>query len=345
MNVNAELDLNIIVNKLIGNTYGVVFLCLIGVFIIIVVSIYFIAKSGFLTEVRAFLEYKIKNESNKIKNKEDIMNEPAINYIKEDIQYHNNVEKLQKYLNFKHPDIDLLCYIISCRNKKAAIQYFQASSSCLTKDRNLKKYILKKEYSNHRIKVLYWIGTIQYFGLIAASLFPTYWVFYILWTTNENINNLPPVFFGLQFILSIVAIGIAFILLGFFLKPWKAKQFLKLEKVKSPNNNDIGTLDDIFKVNKILKLYLVINRPEGDSLSTFEKEVLDNMVKKNIYKYQKIVELGEGEFISLTQGLMDEIVLAAKYGYIEYKSQNDQGYTFIKSIHPSALNEPASKVI
>ena len=46
------------------------------------------------------------------------MNEPAINYIKEDIQYHNNVEKLQKYLNFKHTDIDLLCYIISCRNKR-----------------------------------------------------------------------------------------------------------------------------------------------------------------------------------------------------------------------------------
>ncbi|MDC5474603.1 DUF4747 domain-containing protein, partial [Acinetobacter baumannii] len=85
MNVNAELDLNIIVNKLIGNAYGVFFLCLIGIFIILVVSIYFIAKSGFLNEVRAFLEYKIKNESNKIKNKEDIMNEPAINYIKEDI--------------------------------------------------------------------------------------------------------------------------------------------------------------------------------------------------------------------------------------------------------------------
>ncbi|KAA8733895.1 hypothetical protein F4V57_07545 [Acinetobacter qingfengensis] len=135
-------------------------------------------------------------------------------------------------MKFKHYDIDLLFYIISCRNKKAAIKYYESAGSCLEKDQTTKKYKLKSKYTDGSVKVMYWIGTIQYFVFVFASLFPTFWVFYIAWTTGESLKDLPNIFFGLQFLLSIIAITIGLCFLSPLLKPWKAKQFLELEKVK-----------------------------------------------------------------------------------------------------------------
>ncbi|OUY08723.1 hypothetical protein [Acinetobacter populi] len=232
MSINAELDLNAIIEKLLNDTYGLIFLCIIIFLVILTVFVYFIAKSGLISEIKNYLEYRNKSEQDRLKNQNDLLAMASFKPIENELKYHFDIERIQKYLKFKHSDMDLIFYIISCRNKKAAIKYYESSSSCLEKDLITKRYILKKIYKNWVVSTLYWLGTILYFGLVFASLFPTIWVFQIAWTTGENLNDLPNVFFAFQFLLSIIAIVVGLFILSPLLKPWKAKQFLELEKVK-----------------------------------------------------------------------------------------------------------------
>ncbi|MND72387.1 hypothetical protein D3C80_639350 [compost metagenome] len=59
-NFNTDLDLNNIASIILGSTYGLEFICVLLVIFVLVASIYFIAKSGFISSLREHSEHRIK---------------------------------------------------------------------------------------------------------------------------------------------------------------------------------------------------------------------------------------------------------------------------------------------
>ncbi|MGD9699298.1 MULTISPECIES: hypothetical protein [unclassified Acinetobacter] len=57
-NLNAELNLNQFALKILESAYGLEFTCVIIFLIVVVASIYFIAKSGVITGLREFSEHR-----------------------------------------------------------------------------------------------------------------------------------------------------------------------------------------------------------------------------------------------------------------------------------------------
>lgn len=117
----------------------------------------------------------------------------------------------------------------------------------------------------------------------------------------------------------------------------------KFKRIETSLVYEVDTIDNIREIKTLMRLNLVINRPEGVDLDTSEKAILKDMEDQNIYKYQKIIESEKGEYISLNDDIKKEMNVAAKFGHVEYKAQNEQGYVVVKSTsntHPLIIREP-----
>ncbi|MOA06633.1 hypothetical protein D3C78_1262840 [compost metagenome] len=117
----------------------------------------------------------------------------------------------------------------------------------------------------------------------------------------------------------------------------------KFKRVETSLVYDIDTIENILKIKSLMRLHLVVNRPEGADLNAFELAVLQDMSSQNIFKYQKIIEVEKGDFISLSQDFKNEMNVAAKFGHVEYKAHNEHGYVVVKSTsntHPLIIREP-----
>ena len=231
-NINADVDLNPLLQRIVESSGGLIFCSAVIIILVFVIAIYFIAKSGVINSIREHQEYKVKRANDEIKYQEELLKDDSFKKYKHKIQYNLDVARLGKLLKYKHPDKDLLEYMYSCKNSKLAIQYYESSKFQLEKDDVTHLYKLKKYFPNWLIKTLNYIGTGIYFILTFGSFAPTFYFFYYTSKTNENIKDLPLNFYIAQLLLFFICFILALSILSLFIKPWKAKKFLELEKIE-----------------------------------------------------------------------------------------------------------------
>lgn len=233
MAMNAELDLSPIIPYLLKSTYGVIFLCVLVFFASIIFGVYLLIKSGLLTSIRELHEFKSSKIDAHIKTQKELLIDPDFSGCKDEIAYNLKLAKLEKLLNYKHHDLDLLLYILSCKNNKLAIFYYESSKRYLEKDELSKKFKLKKYCKKWLINTLNVVATILYFGICIGSLYPIAFVYYSYLMKGESIKNIPSSFFLSQFFLFVICVILALMILTPLVRPWKAQKFLELEKISS----------------------------------------------------------------------------------------------------------------
>lgn len=238
-NINAELNLNSLLEQLLDNPYGLFTICLIIGLIIIISAIFFLAKSGILSTIREHQEYKMRRIKDEIKDQEEMLVDESFKQYRHQIRYHLDVAKLNKLLKYSHFDKDLLEYILSCKNSRLAIFYYESSNFYLEKDSETKQFKLKKYCSNRLVNWLNGLGTFLYFGISLGSLSPIIYTMFLFLRAGESLSKIPNSFFLSQLFLFVVSIILGLMLMAPLVKPWKAKQFLELEKIE----NDLANAD------------------------------------------------------------------------------------------------------
>ncbi|ENX36812.1 hypothetical protein F889_00063 [Acinetobacter colistiniresistens] len=74
-NLNSELNLTPLLERIIDNPYGVI-VCSIVLFLVLVVAIvFFIAKSGILSSIREHQDHKIQRINDEIKDQEKLLDD------------------------------------------------------------------------------------------------------------------------------------------------------------------------------------------------------------------------------------------------------------------------------
>ncbi|MCH7303503.1 hypothetical protein NDN11_15295 [Acinetobacter sp. C26M] len=237
-NLNSELNLTPLLERIIDNPYGVI-ICSSVLFLVLVVAIvFFVAKSGILSSIREHQDHKIQRINDEIKDQEKLLSDASFEKYKNQIQYHLDVSKLNKLLKYSHHDKDLLEYILSCENKNLAIFYYKKASFYLEKDQTTQKFKLKSFCKDWLVNSLNVAGTIIYFSIGFGSLLPMAYIAFMCIKAGVGLNQVPFSFFVSQFILFIACLLLALMILKPMVKPWQAKKFLELEKVKNNSTND-----------------------------------------------------------------------------------------------------------
>lgn len=231
VNLNSELNLTPVLEKILNNPYGLIAICIVVGLILIIAFVFFIARSGIVGSIREHQEYKVRKIKDEIRDQEELLKDDSFIKYKDQIQYHLDVAKLNKLLKYSHHDKDLLEYILSCQDSRRAIFYYESSNFFLEKDNETKQFKLKGYCRNWLVNGLNKIGTIIYFGVSLGSLSPMIYVFYLCIREGESLNKIPNSFFVSQFFLFLISLVLALMLLNPLVKPWKAKQFLELEKI------------------------------------------------------------------------------------------------------------------
>lgn len=230
-NLNAELNLNQFAVKILESTYGLEFTYVIIFLIVVVASIYFIAKSGVITGLREFSEHKRRKRNEQINEQENLLIGDTLLEFSDELKYHLKVSKLANYLNIKNKDIDLLKYILSCRDKDKAVRLYKIGKEYLEKDEESHNYKLKKKYTLKRIKLCGYWGTILYILINIFGSSPYLVVTYLRFnyrersfTVSNDLNFLMFFFFMIFFVISMFV-------LWHYLRPEAAKNFLEMEKI------------------------------------------------------------------------------------------------------------------
>ncbi|MDR6540145.1 dipeptide/tripeptide permease [Acinetobacter bereziniae] len=236
-NITGELDITQILLKILEKTYGFEVIYAIIIVGTIVASTYFITKSGLITGIRDYSEHRRKKRNEQISEQEKLLDDIFLKEYSNELSYHVKVSKLENYLNINNKDLDLLTYILSCRDRLRAVNLYKKGKDYLEKDKETKKYKLKSKYTPKRLRLHSYLGTVFYFAINFVGAAP-----YIILTYLRNIYklkslevsyNIDLMFFG--FFISVFIFSL-YVLWG-FLKPEAAQNFLKLEKI-SPENNE-----------------------------------------------------------------------------------------------------------
>lgn len=235
-NLNTELNLGPVLEKILENPYGLFAICLVLGLILVIALVFFLAKSGILSSIREYQEYKARKIKDEIKDQEELLKDESFKKYKNQIQYHIDVTKLNELLKYSHHDKDLLEYILSCKDSRLAIFYYESSKFYLEKDNEIKQFKLKKYCTDKFVKWLNGLGTFIYFGISLGSLSPMIYVFYSCIKAGESLKQIPISFFVSQFLLFIICLVLALMLLSPLVKPWKAKRFLELEKIEQESD-------------------------------------------------------------------------------------------------------------
>lgn len=235
MGINATFDLNKFIDQYINFNSGISFFNALFIIFIIILAFYFIGKSGLLSGLREHSEYKRKKIKYTIEDQEELLKDESLKDFKKYLEYHLKVTKLGNYLKFKENDIDLLKYIISCRNKNKAIRLYSFGQKYIEKDNS--KFRLKKGLTDVKVKKSALIGNILYFSIAIFGSLP---ILTCLFTPvfHPELKELiaqklemPSIIFFFVFLF------IAMLILWKYLKPEAAQNFLELEKI-SPENNE-----------------------------------------------------------------------------------------------------------
>jgi hypothetical protein len=76
-NINAELNLNLLLQRIIESPGGLVLCSAVILILVFVVAIYFIAKSGVINSIREHQEYKVKRVNDEIKYQEELLKDDS----------------------------------------------------------------------------------------------------------------------------------------------------------------------------------------------------------------------------------------------------------------------------
>ncbi len=248
-NVDAKVDFTAILSEIMKSEYGLVFICSLLFIIVLAAFLYMFGKSGIISHFKVYSEYSNKKYLREIEQKEDLLNDEALSEFKGDMEYHIKVSKLENFLKFKNKDIDLLKYIISCRDSQRAIRLYKKGCEYLEKDKETKTYKLKPKYTKESIELQEKRTPYMYFGIngigglpiflnLISSLFPE--------LISFNFNVLESIsFFIVFFIISLVFTFRT-------LKPFAALYFLEIEKIdESQQERNIAKNPVLVKENKV----------------------------------------------------------------------------------------------
>ncbi len=230
-NITGELDITQILLKILEQTYGFEVLYTIIIVGTIVASTYFIAKSGLITGIRDYSEHRRKKRNEQIAEQEMLLEDKFLKKYTKELDYHVKVAKLENYLNIKNKDLDLLTYILSCRNRLKAVSLYKKGKDYLEKDKVTKQYKLKSKYTPKRLKLYSYWGTFIYFAINFVGAGPYILLTYLRYIYKkegtEISYNVDLILFG--FFIAVFLFSL-YVLWG-FLKPEAAQNFLKLEKI------------------------------------------------------------------------------------------------------------------
>ena len=173
MSINASVDINSVVTKIQNSAYGIEFICVITTIIVLVTCIYFLAQTGIFSGIRDFSDHRRKKRNEIIADQEKLLEDEFLKEYSSELEYHIKAEKLSNYLNLNNKDLDLLTYILSCRNKERAVRLYKLGQDYLEKDEEVGLYKLKPKYTEKRVNIHFWVGTVLYvlINLFGASPF------------------------------------------------------------------------------------------------------------------------------------------------------------------------------
>lgn len=224
-----NFDLNKFIDQHVDFGSGLSSFNILFFVIFFVVSLYFIGKSGFFSGLREHSEYRRKKIKYLFEDQEELLQDPSFKNLKGNLEYHLKVAKLNNYLKFKDSDIDLLNYIISCKDKKKAVRLYSLGSVYLEKDNS--SFKLKADLTDEKIRKSERKGSILYFVITGFGAIPLLFslFFPIFYPEFKNMIDeklfWPSIWFFLGFLV------FAMINLMKYLKPEAAKNFLELEKI------------------------------------------------------------------------------------------------------------------
>lgn len=235
--LNTDLNLNPLIDRTLDNPYGVAGLIIVVILGLVILLFFSVFKSGILNGIREHQEYKARKIREEIKDQEDLLEDESFKKYRYQIKYHLDVVKLNKLLKYSHYDKNLLEYILSCKDKRLAMLYYDSSNFFIEKNEVTKQFQLKGFCRNWWIKLLNGVGTILYFGISLGSLYPTAIVFYEAITKGASLKTVPFSFVISQFLLFVLCLILALVILVPMVRPWKAMMFLKLEKIENDQAN------------------------------------------------------------------------------------------------------------
>ena len=235
-NVNGTFDFTPIVLKLIDSTYGVVFLSIVFILFVSGYVLSMLLKSGIISSFATFSDHRREQRHKQIAEQEKLLEDEFLKEYSDELKYHIKASKLSNYLNVKNKDLDLLTYILSCRNKERAVRLYKLGQDYLEKDEEAGVYRLKPQYTDLRVKIHLRVGTVLY-GLI--NLFgstPFIYLNYLKLKYRHETFIIPDSLYTSILIFFIAFFIVSLLVLWKSMRPTAAKNFLEMEKIRKDKN-------------------------------------------------------------------------------------------------------------
>ncbi|TCB68683.1 hypothetical protein [Acinetobacter sp. ANC 4178] len=242
-NLNGTFDITAIALKLIEITNGTVFL---SILIFIVVTGYVLSlllKSGIITNFIKYSEHRRRQRNKQIAEQEKLLTDEFLKEYSNELEYHIKASKLSNYLNVKNKDLDLLTYILSCRNKERAVRLYKIGQDYLDKDEAAGIYRLQPKYTEKRVKIHFWVGTTLYglINLFGAS--PFIYLNYFKFKYRHETFTIPDSLYISILIFFIAFFVVSLLVLWKSMRPTAAKNFLEMEKI-CKDKSETDALDE-----------------------------------------------------------------------------------------------------
>lgn len=223
-----NFDLNKFIDRYINFSSGLTLLNTLFIIFLVVVCFYFVGKSGFFSGLREHSEYRRKKIKYVLEDQEELLQDPSLRNLQQNLEYHLKVSKLNNYLKFKDSDIDLLNYIISCKDKNKAVRLYSLGSIHLEKEKGVFK--LKDGLTDDEIKKSERKGNIFYFGIAGFGAIPLLCFLFlpIFYPELKKFFNERSIWSSIWFFLGCLIV--AFSKLMKYLKPEAAKKILRIGK-------------------------------------------------------------------------------------------------------------------
>lgn len=242
-NLNGTSDIATIALKIIEIANGTVFL---SVLIFLVVSGYVVSmllKSGIITSFVKFSEHRRRQRSKQITEQEKLLTDDFLKEYSSELEYHIKASKLSNYLNVKNKDLDLLTYILSCRNKERAVRLYKLGQEYLEKDEAAGQYKLQPKYTPKRINIHFWVGTTLYVVINVLGASPFLYLSYLKFKFRHETFTIPNSLYMSILFFFIAFFVVSLLVLWEGMRPTAAKNFLEMEKI-SKDKSKTDALDE-----------------------------------------------------------------------------------------------------
>lgn len=233
----VNVDINTLIAKLIEDGTNIFFIWIVLILILVFIGLYFTGKSGFISSIKDYSEYYKNKFDRELAEKTAFLNDSTLSEYKDGIQHHINVLKLGRFLNFKNSNLDVLSYILTCKEKERAIRLYKRGNSFLTRENG--RFRIKAGYSDSKIKWMERAAFFVYFTLNIGMMSP--FLIVEIFKVNEILGyTIPKVTFIERTLLYFLpAFILSILIVRSLLAPKFAKKFLELEKIKPNEQLDL----------------------------------------------------------------------------------------------------------